>query len=403
MVDERRRSPRARIAGARVHCETPSGDRVSGRGVDLGRGGVFVQSADSLPVGKHVTLEIQIPGELAPWSAVGRVVWTRRHDEGGGLPAGLGIAFIDVDDAVLAAIGRLLARAPEAPPSRRPPDGAPSRERTVLGVGLPEQAPVAMAPILSAAPARERTVLGIAPATQPSPASEPPPQRVAEAARAPEIESASDLPDWPDEPPEPEPVSAPEPPKPEKAAQAAMERSVPIDLVAKATPDSRPPPRQLDREPSLSVAGLPRRGRGGRWLFVLLVALGATGYAMRARIHPWVAPYLPAAMFPTPIVASPSTPATVDLPPATAAPATPPSASASPGAVETAAQSAPAPSALRAASGDAGADAGRAMQASPPGSALPAPSTSAHRPPPPVRRPGPATPTPRPSADNPYE
>jgi uncharacterized protein (TIGR02266 family) len=396
MVDERRRSPRARIAGTRVHGETPSGSRLSGRGVDLGRGGIFVQSTDSLPVGKLVSLEIQVPGELAPWSAVGRVVWTRRQ-EGDGLPVGLGIGFVDVDGAVLAAIDRLLARAPAAPMSKRPPESVPSRERTVLGVGLPEQPPVAMAPILSAAPARERTVLGVAPA--PSPTSEPPP-RVAEA-NAREIESAGDLPDWPDEPPEPEPVSAPQPPRPEKAAQAGTERSVPIDLVAKATPRSRPPPPEVQREPSLSVAGLPKRGRGGRWFFVLLVALGAAGYAMRARLRPWVAPYLPAAMSPTPLVASPAAATTVDLPPPSAAAAAPSIATASPSAPEIASQSGPATSAPRAATGDAGA--GRPMPAAGPGSALPALSTSAHRPPPPARRPAPATPTPRPTGDNPYE
>jgi uncharacterized protein (TIGR02266 family) len=398
MVDERRRSPRARIAGARVHGETPSGRRLSGRGVDLGRGGTFVQSTDSVPVGKLLSLEIQVPGELAPWSAVGRVVWTR-NQEGDGLPAGLGIAFVDVDAAVLAAIDRLLARASEAPTSRRPPESVPSRERTVLGVGLPEQAPVAMAPIVSAAPARERTVLGIAPA--PNPTSEPP-RRVAEAS-PPAIESASDLPDWPDEPPgapQPEPVSAPEPAPPEKVVQAGTERSVPIDLVAKARPHSRPPPPELDREASISVAGLPRRGRGGRLFFVLLVALAATGYAMRARLRPWVAPYLPAPMSPAPLVASPAAAATVDSPPPIAATVAPSSASASPRPPEVVAQSGPATGALGAANGDAGA--GRATPMAP-GSALAAPSTTARRPPPPVRRPGPATSPPRPTGDNPYE
>src|SRR5258708_26114400 len=102
MTDERRRSHRARIASARVRCESASGQALSGRGLDVGSGGLFVQSAQLIPVGKRVTLEIQVAGELATWAAVGRVVWTRTQSDADGRPTGLGIAFIDVHRALLA-------------------------------------------------------------------------------------------------------------------------------------------------------------------------------------------------------------------------------------------------------------------------------------------------------------
>ena len=73
MVDERRAGPRARLSGAKVTCESGAGVRLVGRGVDLGKGGLFVQTDEPMPPGKQVSLELQIPGQLATWSAIGRV------------------------------------------------------------------------------------------------------------------------------------------------------------------------------------------------------------------------------------------------------------------------------------------------------------------------------------------
>ncbi len=400
MTEERRRSPRARLGAARVHYQTPTGTPLSGRAVDLGSGGLFVQSATLLPVGKHVTLEIHVPGELAPWSAVGRVVWIRKQADGAGKPAGMGIAFIDIDDAVRSSIGRLLARAPEGSASKRPADGAPSRERTVQGIGRSMETPVVPAPVLLAVPSRERTVLGIAPATQPSMRSEPP-LRVQET-QASELESASDLPDWPDEPPEPTHQATPlEPPEPVKAQRPVAEPSVPFDLVAKPTPASRPPPPEPVREPSLSPAGVPKRGRGRPLLLALLVAFAGGGYAMHARLRPWIAPYYAAFKSPIPAAAPSAVPATGDPPPASVAASAAASATGSARATDIATPPAAATGVPRVA-GDAGTDASRAAPSAAPASAVAVPPASAHHPPAPAQAPRPA-PSAKATGDNPYE
>jgi hypothetical protein len=67
----------------------------------------------NLAVGKRIALEIHIPGESAAWSAVGRVVWVRGEAEAA--TAGMGVKFIDVDDAASDAFERLRARSAGGP------------------------------------------------------------------------------------------------------------------------------------------------------------------------------------------------------------------------------------------------------------------------------------------------
>jgi uncharacterized protein (TIGR02266 family) len=177
MAEERRSSHRARIAGVRVMYESTTGERVETDAFDLGGGGVFVRTATPLGVGKRLSLEIQVVGETGPWSAVGRVIWTREKGEGEKAPPGMGVKLIDADDAVLAAIERLVETRERTEPgvgkgSTPPPAPiiavAPERERTLMGVGIaPEEPPV------SAMPSREASVaIDLVPKR---PASAPPP------------------------------------------------------------------------------------------------------------------------------------------------------------------------------------------------------------------------------------
>jgi uncharacterized protein (TIGR02266 family) len=278
MPSERRRGPRARIDAARVECETASGERVLGLGRDLGEGGMFIQ-ADKLPaVGERLVLEVATSGEPASWTAVGRVIWLRDLATKEGNPRGMGVAFIDLDDAARGAIEHVLEAAATHSiegPAPRPP----SRERTVLGVGLAPTPPVvAAAPIVAVAPSRERTVLGVAPT----------------AATRPQTERslvADDLPAWPDEPPQPDrPASPP-----------AVEQSVPIELTAARARTPTPVPKraasrapELAREPSISrPAGVPRKGRAARFVLLLLIlAAAGGGYTQRASLRTWLSPYV---------------------------------------------------------------------------------------------------------------
>jgi len=264
-----------------VTCKGASGERVLGRGLDLGEGGMFVQ-VDKVPaVGSRLSLEVHLAGEPAAWTAGGRVIWVRGLASKDGGPQGMGVAFVDVGDAGRAAITRVLARDAVAGPGEGLAAKPPSRERTVLGVGLATATPhdaVAAAPIVAVAPPRERTVLGIAPVAAPQPRIESTP-------------AVDDLPDWPDEPPEPE-----------KAAAPAAEQSIPIELTAararapSPVPDGAPSrPPEVAREASIThPAGVPRKGRATRFALALLLlgAAGAGGYGERARLRTWLSPYV---------------------------------------------------------------------------------------------------------------
>jgi len=154
MTEERRSAPRARISGARVTYESAiGGDRVEADALNLGRGGIFVLTEKPLPVGKRIALDIQVAGELVPWPALGRVIWSRERD-GERRPAGMGVKLIDVDDSVLESIERLV----EGREDIELPDAVAEGERPTPDVLA---APVLTAPIVTVAPERERTILGV--------------------------------------------------------------------------------------------------------------------------------------------------------------------------------------------------------------------------------------------------
>jgi uncharacterized protein (TIGR02266 family) len=244
MAEERRSAPRARISGVRVTYESASGDQVETDALNLGRGGLFVRAAKPLSVGKRLSLDIQVAGELVPWSALGRVVWMRAESDGERHPAGMGVKLIDVEDAVVATIDRLVA-------------GREHTEPGVQGVEAPAQ-PAPGASIVRPAPVRERTLVGVG-SGFPQPAAQP----AASASRS--------------KPSAPEPVAAREP-------------SIVLDLVA-GDVASTPPPRRSRRPPELQPYGATpasqrpspvKRGGGRRWIVVLLflVVAGAAAYLL---------------------------------------------------------------------------------------------------------------------------
>ena len=320
MVDERRRDPRARSGGA-VRCESATGKELVSRWLDLGSGGLFVETDEPTPMGTLLTLEIEIPGERAAASAAGRVTWVREAPSADGKPSGMGITFIDVDDTVLASIGRFLAREAPSEAHAQSPNAVPSRERTVLGVGRSAQTPAAAASPRAPAPSREKTVLGVAPVTISGPDGHP---RQHDKAKRESLHNVDDLPEWPDEPPEPAKAAAPaatpntQPPRHEQSLHVAngaapeAEHSLPIDLVSGTEPgepgarhrSSIPADQSGERGglPPSSAPGefrdasLPPPGRGwtrrgvGAFVFLLLVlTLAGSGYVYRARLWPWIA------------------------------------------------------------------------------------------------------------------
>lgn len=247
MAEERRSAPRARISGARITYESANGDPTETDTLNLARGGLFIRTERPLAVGKRLALEIQVAGELVPWSALGRVVWIREHDEGDRRPAGMGVKLIDVEDAVVATIERLVA----------------GRAHVDAGIDSPPQ-PALVAPIVSVGGGRERTILGVGGSGFPAP-----------------------------ERPFPREGAGPQSMTPEPAE--AREPSVVVDLVSRSTPtgpaqaigrrskETLRPTAPYVQEAASSTAPRPVERAGGRgWIFVLvlLVAAGAAAYLL---------------------------------------------------------------------------------------------------------------------------
>jgi uncharacterized protein (TIGR02266 family) len=289
MTEERRSAPRARISGARVVYDSAIGDRIETDALNLGRGGLFVRTGQPLAVGKRLAFEIQVPGELVPWSALGRVVWAREKDEGERRPPGMGVKLIDVEDAAVATIERLVAERAQMDPGIQEVDlGAP---------------PVPAARIVSVPPTRERTILGVG-STFPAPVLQPEPR------------TAHTLPP----PREPEPTREP---------------SVAIDLVAgnppaahsqeKSRRESDAPLEPEPRPVSSSETPAPIKPGGSRWIVVLLllaVAAVATYLILDGDLDRVLRPSEPsAAPQPLPVPPTPPRPTVTATPAPVATPA----------------------------------------------------------------------------------
>ena len=263
MADERRGGRRAPISGVRVTYEGATGAQIEAEVVDLATGGLFIRTEAPLSTGKRIALDLHILGEPGPWSALGRVVWSRPTAEPG-RPAGMGVKLIDVDDATIDVIARLVE----------------TREPTAPGVG--KVAPVTTAPIVSmgpSAPERERTLLGVggsgaepeappvARGITPAAGTPPPPAAAAilpepgggDVARA-EVEAE---------------LEAALKPPPEASAPQ-RERSLAIDLVTAKKDVAAAPPEPT---PERAAVTAPAKGDPGggtaRWVVVVLLLLVA--------------------------------------------------------------------------------------------------------------------------------
>lgn len=298
----------------RVSYEDAAGQRAEADVLDIGAGGMFVRCDRPMAVGKGLTVEITAPGDGARWSALGRVAWVRA-DVGPEGPAGMGVRFVDAEDAMLARIAELVAARERTDPGTGGTK-TPARERTVLGVGAPDTTEALAAPIIAVAATREKTVLGVGTpqaAVQERDGSEAAPRDAQLGEEAP-----------------------------------LMERSVPIELtgarvkaegaaLASAAATSEAPVPEPS-EASLEAAGVPRR-RARIWPVVLVVLVGAgcAAYAMRARV-PWLrvmferaaaavgSPAPPPAPAPAPPVSAVSAPASAPSPVITTTPSPPPPA-----------------------------------------------------------------------------
>jgi uncharacterized protein (TIGR02266 family) len=94
-VAAKRTSPRL---GIQVPVEFVSLKEVkTARSLDVSGRGMFVRTTQVYPVGEEVLVRFGLPGVGRPFKLTGKVMWSSPTDTPQGLPAGMGIQFVDLD------------------------------------------------------------------------------------------------------------------------------------------------------------------------------------------------------------------------------------------------------------------------------------------------------------------
>jgi hypothetical protein len=301
MVEKTRLARGARIPGLRVAYQRMSGERREADALYLGERVLFICTDKPLAAGGRFALTIELPGDIqlpgdgAPRSAVGRVVSVREAGTSDA-PSGMNVKLIEVEEAVVAAIERRVAGERVDPGV-----GAAktvSRERTMLGTGLSRpESEVRAAPVVVLAPTRERTVLGVAPPSHAA-ATRPPAREVSSQEPAPE---GWDLP----EPAAPKAEDQPWGPaalldgvnaKALKTNHAAFrDPSIAIDLSElERSGNAQADVGSARSEPSGVPAGVPRHRRRFWLMLPVVLALAAgLGYARRDKLQPLLRKWRP--------------------------------------------------------------------------------------------------------------
>jgi uncharacterized protein (TIGR02266 family) len=72
-------------------------DFKAARSLDVSARGMFLRTSQVYPVGEEVVLRFSLPGVARPFKALGRVTWSSSTDTPQGLPAGMGVQFLDLE------------------------------------------------------------------------------------------------------------------------------------------------------------------------------------------------------------------------------------------------------------------------------------------------------------------
>ncbi len=81
---------------AELRLRFEGGEEVTARSANISLGGMFVVAAEPRPVGSTFELSFKLPEQKAPVRGRGRVAWVRQEGEGPGLPAGMGVRFLEL-------------------------------------------------------------------------------------------------------------------------------------------------------------------------------------------------------------------------------------------------------------------------------------------------------------------
>jgi type IV pilus assembly protein PilZ len=67
------------------------------RSLDVSARGMFLRSGQVYPVGEEIVVRFSLPGVSRSFKVLGRVAWSSPTDTPHGLPAGMGVQFLDLD------------------------------------------------------------------------------------------------------------------------------------------------------------------------------------------------------------------------------------------------------------------------------------------------------------------
>lgn len=105
MSEESRKHVRAAIA-LKVKYRTAGSFLVS-YSINLSRGGLFFESAQTYPIGTALTLKLGVPGVADEIETPAKVVWVRKEHSADG-PPGVGVAFEGLDQQIGAQIDEIV-------------------------------------------------------------------------------------------------------------------------------------------------------------------------------------------------------------------------------------------------------------------------------------------------------
>jgi len=96
--------PENKRRATRLHHEIPVAYRSVGSfltdwATNLSRGGMFINTRKTLPVGTAVKILLQLPGAAFPCELEGRVTRVTEFDNHANMVPGMGVEFISVDEA----------------------------------------------------------------------------------------------------------------------------------------------------------------------------------------------------------------------------------------------------------------------------------------------------------------
>lgn len=93
--------------GASVEIQVDYETVVSGHFLKLSRSGIFIRTADPLPVSRILTLRFHFPGIAEPFQVQGEVIWSNPRNTS---PQGMGVKFLDLPKERAEELGAFVAK-----------------------------------------------------------------------------------------------------------------------------------------------------------------------------------------------------------------------------------------------------------------------------------------------------